>query len=672
MFFLAAAAFAWAGITGCQDEKTLETTDKGPVMEVVSADDAAYFGGNVHFSVSMKDPVALSTLKAQVFFDDEMVAETVVRTKADGTYEDVVRVPFAADIPDGTATLRLVGQNIKFGVTTIERDLRVSRPTPDKMYLVMDDGSKKEMTRQSGYLYSVTASFPQKPKGYFLIEDLDADGTDATFGWSSGAVAWDTESLIPFSNAIAGEYAITFDLLSFEASPFLTLKFGGAEMALMEGYDSRYSAVLPMKQGVAYEFEGLDISEWTIDSDWFSREADGTLKSLVIDGNYLVIVDTEAEVVSAMTCDASGNYAKFDTATGKGALYLVGNGLGKPTLSGAPGWSPEKGLCLAPVAEGVYQITGVAGISLKADDIDFKFFGQNDGWGPVELKSNLLSSTDETVFVGDDNNGADDGNIKLQTGKTFDTGGVYVFTITWSGGSGVLTLTKNGEVEIPKEDITINGTALTQADASNYYGVFELKQGDKLVPGGFGDLSGWWADTNYVTLDGSALKFIPVSGHYKISVNVDNKTVFFKRTDVDGNDVKLGDDGSGALWCLGWGIGVPNLDSQFAWNFDTAYCMPEVRKGVYQIAGYAGPEKGSSVGQYFRYDYLSFKFLGSLSWDDQFTASDVVLDGGFLAGTGNIELASGKQLVEGKAYVLTVDVSKGRSEKPTVTLVQVD
>lgn len=452
LFFLAAAAFAWAGITGCQEEKTLETTDKGPVMEVVSADDVACFGGNVHFSVSMKDPVALSTLKAQVFFDDEMVAETVIRTKADGTYEDVVQVPFAADVPDGTAKLKLVGQNIKFGVTTIERDLRVSRPTPDKIWLVMDDGSKQEMTRQSGYLYSVTASFPQKPKGYFLVEDLDADGTDATFGWSSGSVAWDTESLIPFSNAVAGEYAITFDLLSFEASPFLTLKFGGVEMSLMEGADSRYSTVLPMKQGEAYGMDGLDISEWTADSDWFSREADGTLKSAVIDGYYLIIADTEAQVISAMTCDASGNYAKFDTATGKGALYLVGDGLGKPNLAGAPGWVPENGLCLAPVAEGVYQITGIAGLTMKADGINFKFFGQNDDWGPVELKSSLLSSSDETVFVGDGSNGADDGNISLQTGKTFDTGGVYVFTVTWSGGSGVLTLTKNGEVEIPKED----------------------------------------------------------------------------------------------------------------------------------------------------------------------------------------------------------------------------
>lgn len=671
IFFLAAAALAFAGITGCQEEKTLETTDKGPEMEVLSVDESAYFGGNLHFSVSMNDPIALSTLKAQLYFDEEKVAETVIRTKANGTYTDTLVVPFVAEVPNGTATVKFVGQNIKFGLTTIEKQVEVSRPQPDKIYLMID-GDKIAMAHQGDYLYSVTKSFPQKPKGYFRVEGLDADGSVANFGWSSGQVAWDTESLIPFSNAVAGEYAITFNLFSFEASPFLTLKFGGVEMALMEGFDSRYSAVLPMKKGTAYEFEGLDISKWTIDSDWFSREADGTLKSLVIDGNYRVIVDTEAEVVSAMTCDASGNYAKFDTATGKGALYLVGEGLGKPNMAGAPGWTPDKGLCLAPVAEGVYQITGIAGLTMKADDINFKFFGQNDGWGPVELKNDMLSSTDETIFVGDGDNGADAGNVKLQEGKTFEPGGVYVFTVTWNGGSGVLTLTKNGEVELPKEDLSINGTALTQADASNYYGVFEFKQGDKLVPGGFGDLSAWWADTNYVTLDGSALKFIPVSGRYKVSVNTDAKTVSFKRVNADDTDAVLGDDGSGALWCLGYGIGLPNLDYQFDWNFSTAYCMPEVKKGVYQIAGYAGPEKGSSVGQYFRYDFLSFKFLGSLSWDDQFEGKDVVLDSELLAGTGNIELASGKQLVEGKAYVLTVDVSKGRSEKPVVTLVQAD
>lgn len=670
ILFLAAAAFAFAGITGCQEEKTLETTDKGPEMEVLSVDESAYFGGNLHFSVSLNDAIALSTLKAQLYFDEEKVAETVVRTKTNGTYTDTLVVPFAAEIPNGTATIKFVGQNIKFGLTSIEKQVEVSRPQPDKIYLMMD-GEKIEMPRQSDYLYSVTKSFPQKPKGYFRVEGLDADGSVANFGWASGAVAWDTEALIPFSNAVAGEYAITFDLFSFVASPFLTLKFGEVEMSLMDGFDSRYSAVLPMKQGTAYTFEGLDISEWTIDSDWFSREADGTLKSLVIDGNYCVIVDTEAEVVTAMTCDASGNFAKFDTATGKGALYLVGDGLGKPNMAGAPGWTPEKGLCLAPVAEGVYQITGIAGLTMKADDINFKFFGQNDDWGPVELKNDMLSSTDETVFVGDGDNGADEGNIKLQEGKTFEPGGVYIFTITWNGGSGVLTLKKNGEVELPKEDLSINGTALTQADASNYYGVFELNQGDKLVPGGFGDLSAWWADTNYVTLDGGALKFLPVAGRYKVSVNTDAKTVFFKEVKADGSDAEFEEDG--ALWLMGWGVGAPSLDNQFGFNPGAAYCIPEVSAGVYQFAGLAGQEKGSSVGQYFRTDYLSFKFFHQNGWGGEYKASAVTLDGGLLKPDGegnNIELADGKTLTEGKAYILRIDVSKG--DKPTITLVQAD
>ena len=673
--YIALPLLAIATMVGCKDDPELRVTDQGPQMNVVAVDAEAYFGSNIHFEVSMNDVRPLSTLKAQLFFDEEMVAETVIRTKTNGTYEGTVLVPFAAEIPDGTAKLALVGQNIEFGLTTIEKEVAVYRPQPDKIYFVSGD-QEYEMARQSGYLYSVTAEFPQKPKGYFRTDELDVDGTIATFGWKSGAIAWDSTADIPLSNAVAGEYPITFDMFSFEATPFLKLMFAGSELGLRDGSDSQYVAAVALKQGETYTLEGLDISEWTIDPDWFTSNGDGSMVCNVIDGYYLVQFDTAAEYVSAMTCDAAGVPAMFDTATGKGALYLVGEGLGKPNLAGAPGWVPEKGLCLAPVAADKHQITAVAGLSMKADGINFKFFGQNNGWGPVELKGDMLSCTSDLILVGtgaeaDGGNGVDSGNVQLQEGKTFEPGGVYTFTLTWNGGTGTFAVEKVGQVELPKEDLTINGQLLEQIDAANYAGVFELKQGDMLVPGGFGDLAAWYADTNYVSLTAQGLQFLPMDGYYKISVNTDAKMVLFKRVNADGTDATLADDGSGAIWLMSWGIGIPSLDFQFAWNPGAAYCMPELEPGVYMIQGLAGPENGSSIGQYFRYDYLSFKYFHQNGWGGEMTAENTTLVSDLVAVKGNLELADGVQLVENNMYRLVIDASAGK-DNVVVTFTEVE
>ena len=84
--YIALSLLVAASTTACKDDPELLTTDVGPEMTVVSADASGVYGGKVDFEVTMTDRYALSTLKAQVFFDDEMVAEEVIRTKSDGTY----------------------------------------------------------------------------------------------------------------------------------------------------------------------------------------------------------------------------------------------------------------------------------------------------------------------------------------------------------------------------------------------------------------------------------------------------------------------------------------------------------------------------------------------------------------------------------------------------------
>ena len=150
--YIALSLLVAASTTACKDDPELLTTDVGPEMTVVSADASGVYGGKVDFEVTMTDRYALSTLKAQVFFDDEMVAEEVIRTKSDGIYKN---------IPDGEATLRFVGQNVRFGTTTVDRPLAVSRPKPAYLTFFLDDAEYRMEPTGNDYEYAVTDEFPQ-------------------------------------------------------------------------------------------------------------------------------------------------------------------------------------------------------------------------------------------------------------------------------------------------------------------------------------------------------------------------------------------------------------------------------------------------------------------------------------------------------------------------------
>lgn len=667
--YIAVWLLAGAALAACNDDPELQTTDVGPEMKILSADASALFGSVVRFEVSMTDQYPLSTLKGQLYFDDEMVAETIIRTKTNGTYEGTVAVPFYKEISDGTATLRLIGQNTYFGLTTLETQVTVSRPDPDHIFFVSGDNEYR-MERTAKYQYSVTAEFPQKPKGYFRTDELDSEGNFVTFGWTNGAVAADSTEPIPLSNALAGEFAVTFDLLSFEASPFIKLLFNGTEMEMVDG--SHYRIVQRMTQNETYELEGIpDLATWTVDPDWFEPQADGKLKAVPIDGYYCITVDTDNLLVSAYTCDASGTASKFDTATGKGALWLVGDGLGKPKTANAPGWVPENGICLSPVADGSYQVTAVAGLSMSASSINFKFFGQNNGWGPVELKGDVLSADSDLILVGtgsvaDGGNGVDSGNVALVEGKSFDPGGIYLFTLRWADGKGVLSVAKTGEQELPAAELKINGQKMEQLDADNYQLDLDLTQGAKITPSDFPEPTSWWIDDNYLRSNGDGtFALLPVDGRYRIMANTALKFVYVKRINADGTDATLAADGSGACWLMAWGIGAPSMDYQFGFNPGKAYCMPEVEPHIYRITGKAGPEKGSSTGTYFRTDYISAKYFHQNGWGGEMKAENTTLAPGteaLLKLDGNLSLADGITLEEGATYQFTIDATGGKDQ----------
>lgn len=670
--YIALSLLVAASTTACKDDPELLTTDVGPEMTVVSADASGVYGGKVNFEVTMTDRYALSTLKAQVFFDDEMVAEEVIRTKSDGTYSGSVTLPFYKNIPDGDATLRLVGQNVRFGTTTVERSLAVSRPKPAYLTFVLGDAEYRMEPTGNDYEYAVTDDFPQKPQGYIATPELDASGSVVTFGYDSesGGVVADSTDAIPFANSNAGEFTITFNLLTFEGSPFIKLLFGEAEMTMVD--NDNYSIVTTLTKDRTYTLTGVsDFADWDVDRDFFER-ADAsdpeTLTFLPMTGMYKVTANFKHSYLRIEAMKSATELATLGD-DGSGAIWAIGGmDVGKPTLKNAASWSPEDGgMCLARVADKKYQLTLVAGISLNASSFDFKFFHQKT-WGG-EFGGGDITTASDIVKI------SDSGNLGLAEGKTLDLGGIYRFTVDITGGNkaAVLTVEKVGEQQLPPADITVNGTPMTQLDVDNYQLDIDLTQGQTLTLGGADAFIPAWINPDFFeAASATSVKLVPVTGKYRITANLATRVIDALVLNADGSGLAtLGDDGHGAVYFIGYGIGSPAAVNEPGWTTEKGVCVPESAPGIYTMTAQAGLEGSTTLGQRFRVSGWSGKFFRNRGWDGMGTFTLAPGAGAFfsIAGDGNIEIASGVALEEGATYCLTLDVTAG-NDKPVLSMVK--
>lgn len=670
--YIALSLLAAACTTACKDDPELLTTDVGPEMTAVSSDASGVFGGKVGFEATMTDRYALSTLKAQIFFDDEMVAEEVIRTKENGTYSGTVTLPFYKNVPDGEATLRLVGQNVRFGQTFVERPLAASRPKPDHLVFVLGEQEYRMEPTGVDYEYAVTADFPQKPQGYITTPDLDGLGSVVTFGYSSeqGGIVSDSTEPIPFANSNAGEFTVTFNLKSFEGSPFIKLLFNDAEMTMVD--NDNYSIVTTLTQNQTYTLTGVsDFADWDIDRDFFER-ADASnpeaLTFLPMSGMYKVTANFKHSYLRIEAMKSATELATLNE-DGSGAIWAIGGmSVGKPTLKNAASWSPEQGgMCLARVADKKYQLTFVAGVSIDASSFDFKFFHQKT-WGG-EFGGDDISTASDLVKI------SDSGNLGLAEGKTLDLGGIYRFTVDISGGNtaAVLTVEKVGEQELPPADITVNGTKMTQLDMDNYQVDLDLTQGQTLTLGGADAFTPAWINPDFFeAASATSVKLVPVSGKYRITANLATKVIDALVLNADGSGLAtLSDDGHGAVYFIGYGIGSPAAADEPGWTTEKGVCVPEAASGIYRMTAQAGVEGSTVLGQRFRVSGWSGKFFKNRGWDGLGTFSLAAGTEAFfsIAGDGNIEIAQGVTLEEGATYELTLDVTGG-NDHPVVSLVK--
>ena len=413
-----------------------------PQINVKTEFGSALFGDSLAISLDASDnDVALSTVKAQLFFDDEKVSETVVRTKTNGIYDFKLLVPYFANVPNGTATLKIVLQNINFTITEQEYALKLTRP--DYEYITFVDSEEKEykMTRVSLYNYEVKGDFPEKLKGYFKAPKASANNNEMTFGWETNAITQGITDLISFSYYYDDNYTVSFNTLNYEAAPFLYNEVKINDKLMSVASETSYKIDLSLKQGDKMTFEGFkNLDQWIFDTDYFVEDSDGNITFAPITGSYRITADLKTTYFSVETLK-DGKEATLQN-DGNGAIWVIGNGVGKPSLSNEVGWTTEKGLCMAPVGNKKYQMTFVAGKTIKSGEIDFKFFHQK-GWGG-EFKHETISTTSDIIFIGDGTeatNKKGNGNLGLVVGKTLEEGANYTFTVDLSAGNDKAILT---------------------------------------------------------------------------------------------------------------------------------------------------------------------------------------------------------------------------------------
>ena len=124
---------------------------------------------------------------------------------------------------------------------------------------------------------------------------------------------------------------------------------------------------------------------------------------------------------------------------GSGAIWIIGDNIGKPSLANTTGWNPGNAVCMAPIEKGKYRVTLVAGKNVSEDSIDFKFFYQKE-WGS-EFGSDALSTDSDLVFVGNGDNGRDSGNLGIIEDKSLTVGSTYQFTVDVTAGLDKVVLT---------------------------------------------------------------------------------------------------------------------------------------------------------------------------------------------------------------------------------------
>ena len=435
-------------MASCNDDDYNAPTPAGnPVMSYAAPTATVSMGDEVEVKVNCKDEggIALSNLKAQLMFSGQSVADTTIRTKEAGEYTVKFKVPYVQYVPDGKVDIQLTLQNVSTKANTESFSFDIKRPHFTNLQFVTSDGEKYDMSEKGNYQYQTTIPSTKKTfKGYFATKD-----GKFVFGSSTGTtIDLGETGNFNFTSVETSNVVVTFNGLDYTAGPTDVLPITILDFA---NSDDGKTWVGDIKQGATCNLtiDGAELPDgWFYDSDWFTKEEDGSYTFNAITGRYTVEADFDHK--SFRIWSMNGSDPMTLQADGSGAIWIIGNeGVNKPTWDAVNhGWwtGTASDICLTPIKDKVYQITLTVGKQLRASDVNFKFFGQPN-WG-IEFggkEGTYHLSTDSDVFGIGDGNGHDNGNLYLLDSVTLINGDTYVFTIDLSAG------TENGVLKIAKQ-----------------------------------------------------------------------------------------------------------------------------------------------------------------------------------------------------------------------------
>ncbi|MDH6310523.1 hypothetical protein M2451_003387 [Dysgonomonas sp. PFB1-18] len=415
-------------LTSCDNDK-----EKLPEISSFEILSSVLYGDSVPYTVDIPDADDLNLLKTEIFYEGELISDKYTLIPKGDSYKDKVFIPVLKNIPDNSKfQVKFTVKNRDFDFSNHETEMTINRPDYPYLTLITEDGKEYRMEREELYVYSVTDDFPRQVNSIIQAPVMGDRGNVVTFGWGGSSISSTSTGYIPFLSKDAGEFRIHFNTYSFEAGPFYFPSINGIPFVTVDNNNLKVD--MDLKQGDLLDIKDMDDYEYQnfwIDPDFFELSPDkNTLKFLAIDGKYRIIANLQHKYLKVNVMKGD-NMDALDQATlnsdGTGAIWILGVGAGKPVMNNEPGWNPNKGICMSPIGEKKFQISFVAGTSINASSVNFKFFHQ-DGWGG-EFGGGKLQTNNPWFQAG-----SSDGNITLKGGVTLTAGKTYVFTIDTSGG----------------------------------------------------------------------------------------------------------------------------------------------------------------------------------------------------------------------------------------------
>ncbi len=215
-------------------------------------------------------------------------------------------------------------------------------------------------------------------------------------------------------------------------------------------------AELSVGQGDVLAVGNLNVADIWVDPDFFEVSGND-LKFKAVSGDYQFTYDKNANWIRAVPM-VDGARATYEN--GK-ALWIIGDGGGKPTVGQTIGWNTgEAPLPMAQIGENKYQIT----LAMKGEGGSVRVFGQSD-WG-IEWTSDKYSSFNGNgLFKLGDGTDGDNGNIY----HTDSPAGYYTFTVVDNDGILDMTVDKVKETVFDPADAAWNKWLSMNLLSMSYY-----------------------------------------------------------------------------------------------------------------------------------------------------------------------------------------------------------